>query len=84
MVVREDVYVDTRIGAMSEAGEIVQGIDDGSIQASTIKGELRDLVTGNAGGRTSEESITLFKSVGTAVEDLAAAELVLKNHLRDA
>ena len=83
-VVRADVYVDTRIGAMSEAGEIVQGIDDGSIQASTIKGELRDLVTGNAGGRTSEESITLFKSVGTAVEDLAAAELVLKNHLRDA
>jgi ornithine cyclodeaminase/alanine dehydrogenase-like protein (mu-crystallin family) len=68
---------------MSEAGEIVQDINDGSIQASDIQGELRDLVTKNASGRTSNESITLFKSVGTAVEDLAAAELVLKNHQQD-
>ena len=81
-VLRADVYVDTRAGAMSEAGEIVQAINDGSIQASHIKGELRDLVSGTAGGRVSDESITLFKSVGTAVEDLAAAELALKNHLR--
>ncbi len=79
-VLRADVYVDTRAGTMSEAGEIVQAINDGSIQASDIKGELRDLVTGTAAGRTSDETITLFKSVGTAVEDLAAAELALKNH----
>ena len=78
-VLRADVYVDTRAGAMSEAGEIVQAIDDGSIDASHIRGELRDLVTGSAGGRTSDESITLFKSVGTAVEDLAAAELAIRN-----
>jgi ornithine cyclodeaminase len=78
-VLRADVYVDTRAGAMSEAGEIVQAINDGSIQASDIKGELRDLVTGTAGGRTSDETITLFKSVGTAVEDLAAAELAIRN-----
>ena len=81
-VLRADIYVDTRAGAMSEAGEIVQAINDGSIQASDIEGELRDLVTGRTGGRTSDESITLFKSVGTAVEDLAAAELALKNHLQ--
>ncbi len=82
-VMRADVYVDTKAGAMSEAGEIVQAINDGSIQESHIKGELRDLVSGTAGGRTSDESITLFKSVGTAVEDLAAAELAMKNHLQD-
>jgi ornithine cyclodeaminase len=82
-VSRADVYVDTRAGVMSEAGEIVQAIKDGSIQASDIKGELRDLVTGSAGGRTSDESITLFKSVGTAVADLVAAELALKNHLQN-
>ncbi len=82
-VSRADVYVDTRAGAMSEAGEIVQAMNDGSIQESHIKGELRDLVAGSVGGRTSDESITLFKSVGTAVEDLAAAELALKNHLQD-
>ena len=80
-VSRADVYVDTMAGAMSEAGEIVQAMNDGSIQESHIKGELQDLVTGSVGGRTSDESITLFKSVGTAVEDLAAAELALKNHL---
>jgi ornithine cyclodeaminase len=78
-----EAVMDTRTGAMSEAGEIVQDINDGSIQASHIQGELRDLVTKNASGRTSNESITLFKSVGTAVEDLAAAELVLKNHQQD-
>lgn len=80
-VVRAEVYVDTRDGAFSEAGEIVQTIADGSIQKSDIRGELRDLVNGGSPGRTSDESITLFKSVGTAVEDLAAAELALKNHL---
>ena len=76
---RADVYVDTRAGAMSEAGEIVQAVNDGSFHASDIKGELRDLVTGNAGGRTSDDSITLFKSVGTALEDLVAAELAVRN-----
>lgn len=79
-VSRADIHVDTRAGALSEAGEIVQAISDGTIDEADIRGELRDLVTGNAAGRTSSESITLFKSVGTAVEDLAAAELVLKNH----
>lgn len=79
-VARADVYVDTRAGATAEAGEIVQAIDDGSMKVSDIKGELRDLVTGNTNGRTSDDSITLFKSVGSAVEDLAAADLALRNH----
>lgn len=78
-VSRADIYVDTRVGAMSEAGDILLAIDDGSIHASDIKGELRDLVTETAGGRTSDDSITLFKSVGTAIEDLAAAELAICN-----
>jgi ornithine cyclodeaminase len=80
-VVRAEAYVDTRAGTMSEAGDIMLAIVDGSIRESDIRGELRELVTGSADGRTSDEAITLFKSVGTAIEDLAAAELVLKNHL---
>jgi ornithine cyclodeaminase len=76
---RAEVYVDTRSGALSEGGDIIQAIDDGSIRESDIRGELRDLVTGSIAGRTSDESITLFKSVGTAIEDLAAAELAVKN-----
>jgi ornithine cyclodeaminase len=74
-----DVYVDTRIGALSEGGDIIQAIDDGAISESDICGELRDLVSGKIAGRTSDESITLFKSVGTAIEDLAAAELAVRN-----
>jgi ornithine cyclodeaminase len=76
---RAEVYVDTRAGALSEAGDIILAINDGSISESDIRGELRDLVAGNSPGRTSDDAITLFKSVGTAVEDLAAAELVLRN-----
>jgi len=83
-VSRAAVYVDTLAGALSEAGDIVQAIADGSITESDIRGELRDLVSGASTGRSGEEVITLFKSVGTAVEDLAAAELALRNHLQDA
>lgn len=78
-VARAEVYVDTRAGALSEAGDIILAIDDGSISDSDIRGELRDLVSGDSPGRTSGDAITLFKSVGTAIEDLAAAELVIEN-----
>ena len=76
---RAEVYVDTRAGALAEAGDIVQAIADGSISAADIRGDLRDLVTGKSDGRSSDGAITVFKSVGTAIEDLAAAELVLRN-----
>ena len=79
-----DVYVDTKAGGFSEAGDIVHAIKDGSIDASHIKGELRDLVTGACTGRASTDAITLFKSVGTALEDLAAAELAVRNFMQDA
>ena len=78
-VARAEIFVDTRTGALSEGGDIIQAIGDGSIRESDIRGELRDLVTGSARGRMSDDSITLFKSVGTAIEDLAAAELAIKN-----
>jgi ornithine cyclodeaminase/alanine dehydrogenase-like protein (mu-crystallin family) len=72
------IYVDTRAGACAEAGEIVQALQDKSITETDIVGELRDLATGNVAGRRDNE-ITLFKSVGTALEDLAAAELAIRN-----
>ena len=82
-VARAEIYVDTTAGCFSEAGDIVQAINDGSISEADIRGELRDLVTGEASGRESDDAITLFKSVGTAVEDLAAAELAFRNHIQD-
>lgn len=74
---RSRVYVDTRGGALSEAGEIVQGLAGGVIDEAAIVGDLFDLARGACAGRRSADEITLFKSVGTALEDLAAAELAM-------
>jgi ornithine cyclodeaminase len=73
---RARVYVDTRGGAMKEAGDIVQPLASGVLREADIEGDLFDLVRGGAGGRGSPDEITLFKSVGSAIEDLAAAVLV--------
>ena len=75
-IARATVYVDTRAGAMAEAGDIVQAIASGALAEGGIAGDLFDLCRGAASGRRSAEEITLFKSVGTAIEDLAAAVLV--------
>jgi ornithine cyclodeaminase len=72
---RASIYVDTRGGALSEAGDILQPLRAEVISESDIRGDLFDLCRGLAGGRDSAEEITLFKSVGTAIEDLAAAAL---------
>lgn len=72
---RASVYVDTRAGALHEAGELVQALRDGVISESDICGDLFELTRGTCGQRRSDEQITLFKSVGTSLEDLAAAEL---------
>lgn len=79
-IARADLYVDTRAGALAESGEIVQAIECGAIIETDIRGSLRDLVMRRAKGRSAVDEITLFKSVGTALEDLAAAELAVRNH----
>ena len=73
---RARVYVDTRAGAMKEAGDIVQPLRRKVIAKSDIQGDLFDLCRGKKKGRGRKDEITLFKSVGTAIEDLAAAMLV--------
>ncbi|MDF2994778.1 MAG: ornithine cyclodeaminase family protein [Xanthobacteraceae bacterium] len=75
---RARVYVDTRGGALKEAGDIVIPIASGLIRSEDVQGDLFELATGKAPLRGAAEEITLFKSVGTAIEDLAAAELVWK------
>ena len=77
---RARVYVDTISGALSEAGDILQAIREEAIKEKDIEGDLQKLTRRQCEGRTSQEEITLFKSVGTALEDLAAAELVMRNH----
>lgn len=79
-VSRAKVYVDTVSGALSEAGDILQAIQEGAIKETDIEGDLERLARGQCQGRTSDKAITLFKSVGTALENLAAAELAIRNH----
>jgi ornithine cyclodeaminase len=73
---RARVFVDTEGGALKEAGDIVQPMADGVIDRSRIEGDLFALCRGTLRVERRPEDITLFKSVGTAIEDLAAAMLV--------
>ncbi len=77
-LLRASIYVDTRAGALAESGELVHAMAGGLITAANIRGDLADLARGSVCGRRSAEEITLFKSVGSAIEDLAAAELALR------
>lgn len=74
---RAEVWVDTREGAMAEAGDVLKAIASGRFAESAIVGDLAGLAMGQSTGRSSGEAITLFKSVGTALEDLAAARLAI-------
>ena len=78
-VARARVFVDTRAGALKEAGDIVQPLANGTIAAEAIVADLAELARGSKVGRLADErdGITLFKSVGAALEDLAAAELAV-------
>ena len=72
------IVVDTRAGALAEAGDLVHPLARGVITPAQITGDLAELLRGDCAGRTDRDQITLFKSVGTALEDLVAAQLVLR------
>jgi ornithine cyclodeaminase len=73
VVRRARIFVDTRTGAFGEAGDILLPLQAGIITKAAVLGDLFDLTRGAAQGRQSPQEITLFKSVGAAIEDLAAA-----------
>ena len=70
------IVVDSRAAALAEGGDIVQAIASGAIDSADVAAELADLARGAHAGRTRTDEITVFKSVGFAPEDLAAAEAV--------
>jgi ornithine cyclodeaminase len=76
-VSRARIFVDTREAATIEAGDIVQPLANGRLTLDDIAGDLVELARGSRAGRRYYDQITLFKSVGTALEDLAAAVLLL-------
>jgi ornithine cyclodeaminase len=72
------VFVDTRAGATKEAGDIVQPLASGALTPDQIVADLHELARGEKSGRTDPDEITLFKSVGAALEDLAAGIAVYR------
>ncbi|WP_133407899.1 ornithine cyclodeaminase family protein [Parashewanella tropica] len=76
LVLRSDVYVDAKINTFSEAGELLIPVAEEKFELAKVKGELSQLCKGEIDGRTVDSSITLFKSVGTAIADLSCAHLV--------
>ena len=78
--VRESLLVvDSRQAALEEAGDLIIPIQNGSINEGHIHAELGEIVAGLKPGRTNNEQITFFKSVGVAVQDAAAAQIALQN-----
>ncbi|MDJ0941411.1 MAG: ornithine cyclodeaminase family protein [Woeseiaceae bacterium] len=78
VIARATVYVDTMDGAKDEAGDLIQATDAGVFSWDKVAGDLVGMAAAEKSLRQGAEEITLFKSVGSAVEDLAAAELCLR------
>jgi ornithine cyclodeaminase len=77
-VARARLFVDRRESALAEAGDFLLARSEGAVADDHILGELGDLLEGKIPGRRSAEEITLFKSLGIAVEDLAAGRHVYR------
>jgi ornithine cyclodeaminase len=78
LVARARVIVDSRDGALHEAGDLVLPMKEGRIGEQHIAGEIGEVAAGHVAGRTSPTDVTIFKSLGMAVEDVAAAHLVYR------
>ena len=70
------LIVDSRAAALKESGDVVLAIQEGLFGPDHIKGELGEVVSGSCKGRDNASQVTIFKSLGLACEDVAAADLV--------
>ena len=75
VVAASRLYVDRRESALNESGDVRVGLSEAGLGHDHIVGELGELLAGRCEGRRSDDELTLFKSMGIAVEDLAAAQL---------
>ena len=78
LVKRGRLFVDSRAAALVESGDVVMNIAAGLFDSSHIRGEVGELVLGRVNGRASDSDVTIFKSLGMAVEDVVAADLVFR------
>jgi ornithine cyclodeaminase/alanine dehydrogenase-like protein (mu-crystallin family) len=80
---RTTLFVDRRESTVNESGDYLMALREGAIDENHIRAELGEVLEGMWPGRTSPDEITCFKSLGIAVEDLAAAELAIANATAD-
>jgi ornithine cyclodeaminase len=78
LMARAALFVDSRAAALAESGDVVQSIAEGRFGPEHIRGELGEAIAGRAAGRTSAREVTVFKSLGQAIEDLVAADLAYR------
>jgi ornithine cyclodeaminase/alanine dehydrogenase-like protein (mu-crystallin family) len=76
-IAKSKLIVDQMKAALSEPGDILIPLKEGLIDSNHIYAELGEIVSGKKQGRISDEEITVFKSVGIAVQDLALAKFIL-------
>ena len=82
IVARARVVIDSKTGALAEAGDLIIPLRDGILDESRIV-EIGEVLSGSAPGRESDQEITFFKSVGNAVQDVAVANLVVGSAVRE-
>jgi ornithine cyclodeaminase len=76
------IVVDSREGALTEAGDLLVAIERGAIQPSDIYAEIGEIAAGLKAGREDDDEITYFKSVGNAAQDAAVAQAIYQRALR--
>jgi len=81
-VVKSKLVVDLRKAALEEAGDVILPIKEGAITEKHIYAELGEIVTGNKPGRINDREITVFKSVGLAIQDAAVSKLIITRYLK--
>jgi alanine dehydrogenase len=81
LVARALLVVDSRAAAMQEAGDILLAIEDGCIDSGHLHAELGEVASGAKSGRQDARQITLFKSLGLAIEDVVSADLAYRRAL---
>lgn len=82
-VARAKLYVDRRESVLAEAGDFLIPREEGAIDNDHIVGELGELVLGRVEGRRTPDEVTLFKSLGLAIEDVASARLIYERAVAD-
>lgn len=75
LITRAHLVVDSKAAALKESGDVMGGIREGRYTEAHVRAEIGEIAAGRHPGRTSTEEVTLYKSLGLAIEDLAAAQL---------